>query len=652
MRRSSLLLSVVVLAPLASAQIAGRWFAKTPSSMPRARWQHAMCFDSKRALTIMVGPVGDPKTYAWDGTSWRVLSSVTPTGQAMSAAYDIKRDRVVVRTTDAIWEWNGSSWSSKGNHGLGNYVDLCYDPVRARVVSVTSRGVWEWSGTRFSLVAKSAPPSGKAFELAYDSTAKKLVANVWTPPWTGTQTLEWDGRAWKVAAAIGLWPGARLAYAPSTRGVIGIAPDIAQTFVLRAGRWQALRLRGTPGSQKGFDIAYDSRRNRTVYFGGVGVRSMHPQWELAWSVSGPPVVYTVDKRAQAKPFHVTRVRDAVDVAIDADRIEVRQGDYSQDPGGWKIREAIDLEIDVGSKLPVGSTYVVSDITFGERMVLSGLAGVDSLHVNNCRGSVLLRRCAIRTTSPDKGVAVSNSSDVRIVDCDIRQGVAPQPSNAAPGAVAMSDSRVAFDGGSVVGGASWAQGRQVIPPAAALWLRNSYVTVARCKLTGGSTIYSGKRGGDAVAGSGTLTTLAKSELRGGSGSTQGRAAGMPISATRDTVTSGGGSIQRIDDIPFFASPLEAKLGTSIPLAVQGSAKSVIAFFVAFEPTRVNIPQFEMPLLLSPTALLPVAVALSGTTLRVPLPNFAALQDKLSYWQGLGFTPKSAIQLSNARAVRLR
>lgn len=178
----------------------------------------------------------------WTGSSWRLLSSgVPPTLTNYGAAYDSRRDRVVVfggMTTndpqtaafsDETWEWDGAAWlkrapvTSPSPRGRSR---LCYDEARSRVILFGGidgqnnvwRDTWEWDGNNWISVSPTVqPPASSDHGLSYDAARHLsiLFGRVGT----------WDFGPLSPAAAVpfpSVWPSPSSCV--STAGAIRLQP--------------------------------------------------------------------------------------------------------------------------------------------------------------------------------------------------------------------------------------------------------------------------------------------------------------------------------------------------------------------------------------------------------------------------------------------
>src|ERR1051326_5908627 len=120
LRVCALCLPAVGAAPLARAQTCD-WLVRT--APPGHRYYHAMVYDTVRHVSLLFG--GDVssgysgQTWAWNGSSWTLVSSSGPSPRdAMSMAFHSSRGVAVLQggqdgfvPNTQTWEWNGSAWT-------------------------------------------------------------------------------------------------------------------------------------------------------------------------------------------------------------------------------------------------------------------------------------------------------------------------------------------------------------------------------------------------------------------------------------------------------------------------------------------------------------------------------------------------------------
>lgn len=317
------------------------WQRRNVEDAPGPRMQHAMVFDSARGHVLLFGGYRETQqhysdTWAWDGATWTRVANTGPSpryGHAM--AYDIARQRVVLFGGHALgtasretWEWDGSMWALRSDTGPPATVfhAMAYDAGRQRVVLFggnttdgISNQVWEWDGKEWSHRG-SGGPSARAFHsLVYDDVRGEvlLFAGLGGDLRFG-DTWSWDGTVWTQLASGGA--GSRYAHAAAydtsrSRAVLfGGNVHISGPSDERKGdTWEwvnnswALRRSNGPIARTESALAYDSRRNRTVLFGGS--HGGYETWELdgtTWflrSTTGPSA-----RRGHAMVFDSLRDR--------------------------------------------------------------------------------------------------------------------------------------------------------------------------------------------------------------------------------------------------------------------------------------------------------------------------------------------------------
>lgn len=174
-----------------------------------------------------------------------------------------------------------------GDHAVGYY-----DPRLERVVLVGGPGdaradsrdsVWSWSGTRWELVTTAGPASRVNASAAFDVARGRAViaggshkAGAEGPWRVLSDGWESVGAEWQLAAAIPARD--HHALVEDGRGGVllfgGIPGDRssrwpADTWRLEPSGWQRVASDG-PSARARTALAYDSRRQKVVLFGGVG----------------------------------------------------------------------------------------------------------------------------------------------------------------------------------------------------------------------------------------------------------------------------------------------------------------------------------------------------------------------------------------------
>lgn len=242
------------------------WWQRSPSTVPPARFAHAMAYDWSRGMTVMfgghdsVGHLGD--TCEWDGTNWTggtILGGPTPrSDHAMS--FDAGRGVTVLfggRDLNGdlaeTWEWNGMSWT------------LCF-PL-------------------------NSPPPMSGHSMAYDlSRARTVMYGV--APWIGPQTWEYDGATWTQVVTDGGPPSGLYSMAYDTyrsrcvliAGAMILGQAWGGVWEYADAGWQQLLTAANP-MLIGMALVYDVGRTATVAFGGFDIGSHYysDTWELLGS---------------------------------------------------------------------------------------------------------------------------------------------------------------------------------------------------------------------------------------------------------------------------------------------------------------------------------------------------------------------------------
>jgi hypothetical protein len=210
----------------------GETWTQFPGSGPGSREGALMAYDAARGKTILFGGStpdmqihGD--TWEWDGQTWdgQTWMRVSETGPAPrfpgGMAYDPARQEVVLYSGhfaastgefvpyDDLWAWDGTSWrqltTGGATPGHRTHAGLVYDPVTETVLLVGSGSdtflpdVWAWDGTQWKEVPTSNTPARSGQNVAYDPARDRFVlfGGVDRPGGTALDdTWEWDRNSW------------------------------------------------------------------------------------------------------------------------------------------------------------------------------------------------------------------------------------------------------------------------------------------------------------------------------------------------------------------------------------------------------------------------------------------------------------------------
>ena len=260
-----------------------------PDAAPAPRTLHAMAWDHRRQVLVLFG--GDPgrgETWEWDGQGWSLRERYDPNHPQGSPAprynhamaYDPRRAVTVLfgGSTDGpaeTWEWDAAAWTRRhvrtdqapdaSPPALDSHA-MTYDKGRQVVLlhggwsGALSGQTWEWDGegwTRRDVEELGdAPPPLRWHSLVYDDARGVAVLfGGGDRGWYLDQTWEWDGRSWTVGHA----------YDP------GLPDD-------------------SPLPRAHHAMAYDAARSTAVLFGGEALPlTLEDTWELGGDALGRPV---------------------------------------------------------------------------------------------------------------------------------------------------------------------------------------------------------------------------------------------------------------------------------------------------------------------------------------------------------------------------
>lgn len=280
-----------------------------------------LAYDAGRGVTVSLHPAvgeddrgleaGGTETIVYDGSTWKELpiDPAMPARVDSAATYDAARSRVVAfggraehnySVLNDTWQWDGSSWaaaSSEVSPPGRTLHALAYDASRERVFLFGGAGEsetgptyladsWEWDGTVWRELAPAGPgPRGRArHALAYDARRRRIVLFGGAPAEDAVlgDTWEWDGASWQLAQPIRSPParaGHAMAYDPVRERVVLFGGDnngqfsvpnavFADQWEWDGTSWVDRTSYEAPLHGHSRALAYDSRRERVVMFGG------------------------------------------------------------------------------------------------------------------------------------------------------------------------------------------------------------------------------------------------------------------------------------------------------------------------------------------------------------------------------------------------
>lgn len=266
-----------------------RWFQVTSAGSPGPRYGHAMAYDSDRGVTVLFGGALTPlfgglptdnETWEYDGVAWRVIPI---TGSKPGArffhdmVYDsVRREFVLFSGTHNGRDQNDETWTYRSDGSAGTWtrkftatLPRGYGPdtripapgfYQHKMVFDKARGVTVLFGGTF-------------FRPSNPLHSDYILSNHYVWIWNGT---DWQGpfdgsAAWRSGHAVAF---------DDTRGTVllfgGYRLHESGNSGLQGGTWEYSNVTwtqvagSTPALRSGHTMAYDSRRQKIVMFGGTG----------------------------------------------------------------------------------------------------------------------------------------------------------------------------------------------------------------------------------------------------------------------------------------------------------------------------------------------------------------------------------------------
>lgn len=250
----------VISAQLLLAVHANAQVRATP--WPSGRIGHVMAFDAARNESVMIG--GDTELssqtrdtlWAWSGTGWRFNSDEGPGWRTLPAlAFDSKRNRIVL-------------FGGLHKFGPRQYADTAHSDT------------WEWDGARWTKARVNSPGAIDHHAMAYDEARGVVVmqGGGGSGRINDGSTWTYDGRAWTRVADGAAGPGQRVHHAmayDSRRERVVLYGGFGESNVRSPDvwewdgtRWHRIIAPG-PGTRSHHRLAYDAARGVVVLYGGV-----------------------------------------------------------------------------------------------------------------------------------------------------------------------------------------------------------------------------------------------------------------------------------------------------------------------------------------------------------------------------------------------
>jgi hypothetical protein len=278
-------------------------------------------FDAAPAGVVLYGgasgPCGarairDTTVWLWDGESWKVLARVSGPGprEDVLLAYDSRRESLLLyggrdgaTVHQDTWIFRSGVWRQvdrEAGPGPLEHAAIAYDPERQRFVvfgggsrdnpTAPSAATWEWDGSRWArLTTADAPPARVGHSMTWSDAHRGVVLYGGFSPTSSFRDLwRWNGATWARLDSLGPVDTEGPSLAETRRGLVLIAampgtqPAGVAAWLYAGGAWSPLAAPGPPLGI-GQTMAFDSRRQRLVLFGGWRERESRPSaevWEL------------------------------------------------------------------------------------------------------------------------------------------------------------------------------------------------------------------------------------------------------------------------------------------------------------------------------------------------------------------------------------
>jgi hypothetical protein len=330
----------------------GRNWEKIDIAGPLARSSAAMVYDKDRKRAVLFGGFSSSNSYLgdtweWDGAQWRQAANSGPPPRSHNAMVynqsigktQLFGGSVGVRKEPYgdLWEWDGDKWMQRREPPAPSEIaENCMVPFPplGGLLLLSGLGpgaplpaMWLWQKDHWKLLPGKGPVSvNHGFAISYDSRRKKAVLFGGSD---SSNTWEWDGKTWKLAATEG--PGARygpsMAYdsvrdrtilfggskkqssgllnphdtwqwdgktwvqlhtdiAPQWNGPMAFDPkrkkmvlfDTSNTWEWDGTHWQKVATTG-PSSRMGSAMAYSPEREAVILYGGTGRDALNDTWQ-------------------------------------------------------------------------------------------------------------------------------------------------------------------------------------------------------------------------------------------------------------------------------------------------------------------------------------------------------------------------------------
>jgi len=222
---------------------------------------HAMAYDADRGRVVLFGGADEQAVrgdlWEWDGAAWRLVSADGPPPRTFPAlAYDRERKRLVLFGGNRIL------------FGEGDEEDTFLDDT------------WEFGGA-WRHLDTPGPKARAEASMAYDAAHRRIVLFGGYSRSNGQtlrlgDTWEWDGAAWRAtsSASPSARSGAAIAYDSRRQRIVLFGGNDANAETWERDRGEWLGIDAPALGRFNSAMAYDAGARQVVRFGGVkqGVR--------------------------------------------------------------------------------------------------------------------------------------------------------------------------------------------------------------------------------------------------------------------------------------------------------------------------------------------------------------------------------------------
>lgn len=344
MRRVALRLRPVLLL-LAVAVALGAWPASIGAeTRPAARGYHGLAYDAESDRVILLGGATSPgrpnlaDTWAYlvGGNAWtEMASSPSPPAEGQDMVYLARSDRVIlvqgnppqIGRLEHVWEYdfNSNAWTLRQAANAPvwrNGFRTVYDKQSDRIIlfggcrSLCFNDTWAYDpgNTTWTQMSPKVSPSGRNWHrMVYDAKRDRIVLFGGDGADNGVWAYDYDTDTWESLGAVGA-PGPRsyhdMVYDGRVERIVlfGGADVPSENpnndtweYDLGANTWTKLAPKASPSPRGWHAMAYSSRPDRIVLFGGGPDRNHYTRetWVLdlgnnTWTLAdapAPPVAH-------------------------------------------------------------------------------------------------------------------------------------------------------------------------------------------------------------------------------------------------------------------------------------------------------------------------------------------------------------------------